>query len=88
MPRLINLELSEYLDKKNKLLELAKSCYNLPHESWLSVRDAAKNLKLIQDDIIDLVDEVENLDLIVGIRTPVGIGTHDNKGDYRIEYYE
>lgn len=88
MSKLQSLSTNDYVKVQEKLIEKAKSKADLPHTEWLSVSDAAKQLKLTQDDIIGLVEDAEHLDLIVGFRTYSGIGEHEKQGDYKIEYYE
>lgn len=88
MSKLQSLSTDDYVKVREKLVEKAKSKADLSHNEWLSVRDAAKQLKLTQDDIIDLAEDAEHLDLIVGFRTYSGIVVHKKQGDYKIEYYE
>lgn len=52
----------------------------------LTVREAAKSLRLRQAEILHLADESERLDLITAYRAGNGIGAITRQGDYQIEY--
>lgn len=69
------------------LAEFVKTQMDKPWLDWPTVRELAKRYHCKQDEIIGIVDDHENLDLIVGMRTGSGHSEFDTKGDYRVEWY-
>lgn len=88
-----DIELSEYVKIKNRLHEYVKQ-RTLDSEKedkdwrgWASIRELAKRYHLSQKIILEMVEDCDDLDLIVGFRTYSGYGEFDNQGDYLVEWY-
>lgn len=80
-------ELDTLVRRTDRLAEYVKTQMDKAWLDWPTVRELAMRYRCKQDDIIDMVDDHENLDLIVGMRTGSGYGEFDTKGDYRVEWY-
>jgi len=82
-------EISQYMKIRNRLAKyVQEQCAEADGwMEWPSVRDLAKRYRLGQDIIIGMIEEIDEIDLIVGFRNDSGYGSFDIKGDYRAEWY-
>lgn len=78
---------NKFMSITDRLVEHVKSQMDKPWMDWPTVRELAKRYRCRQDVIIDMVDQHESLDLIVGMRAGNGHGEFECKGDYRVEWY-
>ena len=69
-----------------RLEKIVKQHYQY-RDKFPQVRMLSKLMRVRQSEIIELAEDSEVLDVIVGIRSGNGIGEFENIGDYQIEYY-
>lgn len=77
--------------KRQQLISLAKRFQETSDGELISVRHAAKSLRIRQDDVIEMTEASDGLDLIVGMRVGGlggGVYEHESKGDYQIEWFQ
>lgn len=74
------LTTEQWCDKRDRLIAMARES-----ESCLTVREAATKLRVRQQTVVDMVDEAEWLDLIIGCKQRGGYSVCDRMGDYQIE---
>ena len=72
----------------NRLANYVKTQMDKHWLDWPTIRELAVRYRIKQNTVIDIVESHENLDLIVGMKTYNGYGEFENKGDYRVEWYD
>lgn len=83
------MDIKEYMKIRDRLEEYIKETQveGVYSNMLPTIRDLARRYKVRQDDIIDMVEDCETLDLIVGHQIPgTGYSTFDTNGDFKVEY--
>lgn len=74
---------------EERLTKLIRKKQQNPHWlDWLTVREAARTLRVRQATIIEHAEADENIDILVGLRNHSGSASFQSIGDYRLELIE
>lgn len=76
-----------YLNKKAKLIEIARGYAERHHSEWPELREIARRLRVQQQDVADMVDDSDELDMCVGVQIPgYGTAAEDNMALWKVEW--